>query len=230
MDITLDLETIPTENPAVIEDIAAGIEHPANMSKAETIAKWEQENKPAVVQEAVKKTAFDGTYGSIVVIGYAIDDAEPAALYGPEKDVLGQFFVAVSEAGRSSYASQGGRADAERNMIFVGHNLVGFDLKFLWKRAVINGIKMPAALLKACRAKPWDGIVADTMMMWDQDRDKRISLDRLCKALGIPTSKGDMDGSKAYDAYKAGEIERIAQYCCDDIRATRAVYKRLTFQ
>lgn len=230
MNLVIDLETIPCESPDVIADIATTIKPPGNMKKADTIAAWEASEKQAVVDEAVLKTAFDGTYGRIIVIGYAIDDAEPVALHGPEKDILWQFFATMSEAGKITYQSQGNRPAAEQTLTFIGHNLVGFDLRFLWQRAVINQVKMPVSLLKACRAKPWDGIVADTMTMWHPDRDKRISLDRLCKVLGVPTSKGDMDGSKVYEAWKAGEIERIAEYCRGDIQATRECFKRLTFQ
>lgn len=229
MQVVLDLETIPTESPDVIADIAATIKPPGNMKKADTIAAWEASEKQAVVDEAVLKTAFDGTYGRIIVIGYAVDDAEPVALTGLESVILSQFADNLSKAIKLNYDSQGNRPTGESSVVFIGHNLVGFDLRFLWQRAVINQVQMPYSLLKACRAKPWDGMVADTMTMWHPDRDKRISLDRLCKALGVPTSKGDMDGSKVYEAFKAGEIERIAEYCRGDIQATRECYKRLTF-
>jgi len=227
MIIYLDTETIPTEDPEAIAGIAAGIKPPANYKKAETIASWEAHEKTAVVAEAVLKTAFDGTYGRIIVIGYAVDDAEPIALMGAREDeILAQFFAAISAA--AQYAFQGG--NGERLLTFAGHNLVGFDLRFLWQRAVIHRVKMPGGLLKACKAKPWDSVVADTMQMWHPDRDKRISLEKLCKALGVPTSKNDLDGSKVYEAYKAGEIERIAQYCVGDVAAMRECFKRLTFQ
>jgi len=229
MNIYIDIETIPTEDVAAMAEIAAGIKPPGNIKKADTIAAWEANEKPAAVNEAVRKTSFDGTYGRIIVIGYAIDDAEPVALTGPELSILSQFASDISSAMRLNYESQCDRPTGEACVIFIGHNLVGFDLRFLWQRAVINQIILPAQLLKACKAKPWDAIVADTMMMWNPERERRISLDRLCKALNVPTSKGNMDGSKVYDTFKAGNIERIAQYCRDDIAATRECYKRLIF-
>ena len=107
----------------------------------------------------------------------------------------------------------------------VGHN-VAWDLRFLWQRFVVNGIAPPNWLRVAVKAKPWD--ISDTMTMWNPDRDKRISLDRLCRILGVPTSKGDMDGSKVWDAYRAGEIDRIAAYCRADVEAVRECYRRMT--
>ena len=225
MNIFLDLESIPCEDPATIAEIASGIKQPANYKKTETIAAWEANEKPAAVAEAVLKTAFDGTYGRVIVIGYAVDDGNPIALRGPEKEILAQFFADISAAARYVYQS----GEGERLLVFIGHNLVGFDLRFLWQRAVINRVKMPSSLLKACKARPWDAVVADTMQMWHPDRDRRISLEKLCKALGVATPKTDLDGSKVYEAYKAGELDRIAEYCGGDVVAMRECYKRLTF-
>jgi predicted PolB exonuclease-like 3'-5' exonuclease len=56
---------------------------------------------------------------------------------------------------------------------------------------------------------------------------QRVSLDALCKGMGIPTSKGDMDGSQVYDAWLAGEYDRIAAYNLQDVKATAEVWHRL---
>ena len=86
--------------------------------------------------------------------------------------------------------------------MFVGHNITGFDLPFLKKRSIILGICPPSVIPFA--AKPWDKSVFDTMIQWDGDRDKRISLpDKLCKVLGIESPKGDMDGSKVGEYFRA---------------------------
>jgi 3'-5' exonuclease len=219
--ITLDIETLPSEDPAVRAEIAATITPPGNMTKADTIAAWEAEKKPALVDQAILKTSFDGTYGRILCIGYAIDRADPITAIGDEKDVLTRFMDALLP-----YMPQ---SRLEQSAIFVGHNLAGFDLRFLWQRCVINGIKMPSTLLAACKAKAWDKAIADTMLMWNPERERRISLDKLCKALGVPTSKGDMDGSKVYETFKAGDLDKIVTYCAEDVKATRECYFRMMF-
>jgi predicted PolB exonuclease-like 3'-5' exonuclease len=56
---------------------------------------------------------------------------------------------------------------------------------------------------------------------------KTVSLDTLCRALGVASPKGDMDGSKILDAWLAGEYERIADYNLKDAIAVRDVYHRL---
>jgi hypothetical protein len=218
--LTLDIETIPTDDPEVIAEIAAGITHPKNISKAETIAKWEAEEKPAAVAEAVARTAFDGGAGRIVCIGLAVDDGPAWSLCGPdEHEVLIGAFYDMNHAQR---AYKGGGSES---VVVVGHNVADFDLRFLWQRAVVHGLRLPSCLPRS--PKPWDKTVGDTMVMWNPSREKRVSLDRLCKILGVPTSKGDMDGSKVAEAAAAGEWDKIARYCEADVVATRACYLKM---
>jgi len=223
LNIVLDIETLPSEDEAVRQEIAAGITPPGTMSKAETIAAWEADKKPALVDAAVLKTSFDGAYGRICCIGWAVDDEAPQSIVGSEPVVLEGFVTALTELLKLTF--HGGMT--ERPITFIGHNLTGFDLRFLWQRSVINKVKLPSPLLAAVKAKPWDKNVADTMLMWNPDQSKRISLDRLCKVLGVETSKGDMDGSKVYETFNAGELDKIADYCRRDVQATRECYRRM---
>jgi len=221
MRLTLDIETLPTEDPAIIAEIAEGILPPGNMSKADTIAAWAVDKKPALIDEAVRKTAFDATYGSLCCIGWAFEDEPAQTVMTPalsERDTLQSL---CAEVGR-------GTRQIESRLEIVGHN-VSWDLRFLLQRCIVNAVKPPHILMAAMTAKPWSESIRDTMLMWNPERERRISLDKLCKVLGVPTSKGDMDGSKVYDAYKAGEFDRIATYCKADVEVTRAVFRRLTF-
>ena len=56
----------------------------------------------------------------------------------------------------------------------------------------------------------------------------RIKLDALCKALGIEGKPDDIDGSKVWDFVKAGEHQKVCDYCADDVRKTREIYQRMT--
>lgn len=227
MNLFLDLETLPSESDAVRAAIAETITPPGNMSKAETIAAWTLEKKPALVDEAMLKTSFDAQYGRILCIGWAVDDDEPQSVIGSEDVVLPGFMEALLAAQERPVKS--GAVKPNADVVFIGHNITGFDLRFLFQRCAINSVKPPLSLLTAMRAKPWDKCIQDTMLMWSPERERRISLGRLCKALGVPTSKGDMDGSKVYEEYKAGNIDKISAYCRDDVTATRTCYKRLIF-
>lgn len=217
MKLYLDFETIPTSNPAVIADITANIKPPGTIKKAETIAAWEANDKPAAIVEAIAKTSFDGTYGSICSVAYAFDDGPVVSDCSADEEGL---ITGLYDAIRKG-AKLGG------DLTVIGHNVVGFDLKFLWKRTVILGIR-PAVM--PFKAKPWDSAAAfDTMVQWDSDPTKRISLDALCRALGIPSPKGELDGSQIAAAFAAGRYADIAKYNAGDVEAVRRVYRRMTF-
>lgn len=210
MILTLDAETIPTTDLYFIEEISSKIKPPGNMSKSETIAKWMIEEKPSVLEKAIKDTSFDGGLGSIVCIGWAIDDEEPKTLCGcDEDDILIEFAAEIS----GHYFDK-----------VVGHNITDFDLRFIWQRYVVLGRKKP---LLPWNAKAWDDRIGDTMTMWNPSREKKISLDHLCKVLGIESPKSEMDGSMIADYAKAGRYPEIAKYNKGDIIATRECYKRM---
>lgn len=212
----LDLETVPCDDPAIIAEIASTITPPGNYKKPETIAAWELGEKKRAVEEAVARTSFDGGYGKIICACYAIDD-------GPVQTIQKHY----SEHGIIRRVFEG--VALFPAITFVGHNIT-WDLRMLYQRAVVHGIQPPAVLLKAMRAKPWDDCIADVMTIWNPERDKKISLDKLCKVLGIDSPKGEVNGSMVAQLYRDGEIEKIASYCKADVIAVRECYKRLSFQ
>jgi hypothetical protein len=63
--------------------------------------------------------------------------------------------------------------------------------------------------------------------MWSQDREKRASMDKLCKAFGIE-GKGDFDGSMVAATWPV-DPQKVVDYCCADVERTRALYYRMTF-
>lgn len=109
-----------------------------------------------------------------------------------------------------------------------GHNSREFDLPFIARRMIVNGVAIPE-ILQVFGKKPWMVRFLDTMDMWKfGDYKHYTSLDLLCNVLGVPTSKGDMDGSQVAKVfYKERDIERIVRYCEKDVLATAQVYLRL---
>lgn len=220
MIITLDIETCPCQNPAVREEIRANIKAPAQYKKPESIAQWLEENAEAETEAAWRKTSFDGAHGHIAVIGMAFDDEEPIALYSEdwhadEDEILRQAFQLID------WRLQERPNERPR---FVGHNLVGFDLRFIFQRCVVLGVKPSRHIPFA--AKPWDDMVYDTMLRWNA-RDF-CGLDKICKALGLG-GKGEIDGSQVWNYVRDGRIAEVAEYCRKDVQMTRALYKRMNF-
>lgn len=243
----IDIETIPAQRPDVLEEIRqteaealaaaiAAVKPPGNYKKQETIDEWMATEAPKVkqalidastanVEAAYRKTGLDGSFGQIACASFAYLDAEPVKVCMPAWE--------HPEAERDLLITLADLLDAtipmnmHRVAQVVGHN-VQFDLRFIVQRSIVRGIRPHPILSAAAQAKPWEvERVYDTMIQW-AGVGKTISLDKLCRALGLP-GKGEMDGSKVWDAIKEGRIADVADYCADDVRKVRAVYQRMTF-
>lgn len=214
MKIYLDIETIPTQNSEHQAFVVENLKPPANYKNADTIEKWLEENKA----EAISKTALDGTFGEIAVIGIAINDEPVVTFYREdwqsadrESDLLQRLSDYLREhANKCNTAPQ-----------FIGHNIIKFDDRFIFQRSVINSVK---PYHSASRHNTYD-----TMIEWAGYGNKDyVSLAKLCQVLGIE-AKGEIDGSKVWDYIQAGKISEVAQYCAKDVERVRQVYKRMTF-
>lgn len=226
MNVFLDIETLPTNDPEVIAEFSASITAPAQYKKPESIEQWLVENREAALAEKIAKTSFDGLYGRIACIAWAFDDGQVLSTDATdsETDCLAEFFQSIRDYPAIEY--NGGTAT--QPLTFVGHNIAGFDIPFIKHRAIILGVTPPSSFRMAMSARPWGSEVADTMLMWSQDREKRASMDKLCRAFGIP-GKGEFDGSMVAATWTA-DPKKVISYCTDDVRRTREIYKRLTFQ
>jgi hypothetical protein len=217
----LDIETIPAQTEEAKALIAAGVKPPGNLKKADSIAAWEKDQRAAAIDEAIAKSSFSGAYGHVCCIGWAWDDDEPKSMsWSPaeedghldsEAELLSWFVGAMNEA--PPYI---------RPQI-VGHYVAGFDIRFLWQRAMVLGIRMPIWFPRD--PKPWSQEVFDTMVAWAGARDT-ISMDNLCAALGIPGKDG-VDGSMVAGMFAAGKHDEIAAYCRDDVSRARAVCRKM---
>lgn len=215
MIVFLDIETIPSQSAEYRAKVAAEIKPPAAMKKAETIAEWIANEKENAIDEAIAKTSFDGGRGSIICLGYAINDGKVYTLTGDEKTILEHFYQHLTS-----------ERSIRDEMVFVGHNINAFDFRFLFQRSIINQVNPPYFI--PFNAKSWDERIFDTMTYW-AGFGNRVSLDNLCDILGIK-SDNNHTGADVYPMYQDGKIAEIASYCADDVRITREVYKRLTFK
>jgi predicted PolB exonuclease-like 3'-5' exonuclease len=216
--IGIDIETIPGQSEWIREHIAETIKPPAQMKKQETIDKWILEEKPSAVDDRWRNTSFDGALGHVICIGACLDGEDPVTFYADtvdkEKEILEQLYSWIAD---NTY---------RRTATYYGHNIIGFDLKFLKKRSVILNVR-PQVFIPF-NAKKYSDNPYDTMLKWDDEYQKMVSLETLCKALQIP-GKGEIDGSQIYDLWKSGEHVKIQEYCKGDVKRTRDVYKRMNF-
>ena len=197
----LDIETLPAEE---------GKHETLRTLYAKKCAKAERQSHEAEdFEQYVLNTSFDGAFGRILCIGYAVDDGPTDALVGDEQDMLRLFW------------------DLARNAsLFVGHNLMEFDLPFIYQRSIVLRVR-PSKKLSFARYR--SDQIYDTMKEWSQWGRQQVGLEHLALALGIPTPKEGIDGSQVFAFYQAGRVDEIVQYCKRDVETTRAVYKRMRF-
>ena len=115
-----------------------------------------------------------------------------------------------------------------KDIRFCGHNIKEFDIPFLCRRMVINGVPLPDSL-QVSGKKPWEVAHLDTMDMWKfGDHKNFTSLSLLATVLGIPSPKSDIDGSQVAGVYWIDkDLPRIGRYCLQDVLTSAKVYLRL---
>lgn len=111
---------------------------------------------------------------------------------------------------------------------FCAHNGKEFDYPYLCRRMLINGLALPSALNLSGK-KAWEIQHLDTMELWKfGDYKHYTSLDLLAAIFNVPSSKFDMDGSHVNEAYyKENALEKIAQYCRNDVVVLAQLFLKL---
>ena len=162
------------------------------------------------------KTGLEGTLGRICCIAHIKEEngrVTRDVLSGDEKDMLTKFWQVAAGVQQ-----------------FIGHNIWGFDLPFIYQRSIILKVKTRTDISFArYRNTP----IYDTMCewaLWDFSELKRHKLDTLAKVMGLPTSKDLMDGSEVWQYFQDGRIKEICDYCMKDVVLVRQVYQRMTFE
>jgi DNA polymerase elongation subunit (family B) len=162
--------------------------------------------------ELIKKLSLSAATAKILCLCYAAEppsDAPVEAIQGEEPEIIRAFWKLAVDCN-----------------LFVGHNILDFDLRFIYQRSIIHRIK-PSRDLPFARFR--NAPIYDTMQEWSKWGREHVGLDALAKALGIASSKESLDGSKVYPYYRAGKIDEIIAYCRRDVDCVRQVYRRLTF-
>ncbi len=109
-----------------------------------------------------------------------------------------------------------------------GHNIKEFDIPYICRRMVVNGLPLPK-LLDLEGKKPWETKhLLDTLELWKfGDRKSFTSLKLLAAVLDFPSPKDDIDGSQVGRVYwQENGLERIAHYCEKDVLATAQLFLR----
>jgi len=172
--------------------------------------------------------------GRIVAIGVInIEDGRSCALY----EVPGQTDLRIEKAGMRTYISGTERQILqkfweffENDSRFISFNGRQFDGPFLMIRSAVNNV-IPKRDLVGYRYgfhPNCDLREALNFFGTVNARQFKFNLDLACKAFGVETSKGEgLDGRSVETWYRVGRHREIAEYCLDDVRATKELYEKI---
>ena len=139
------------------------------------------------------------------------------SFYGhDEKSLLLDFLQTVSKMESGNY-----------RWSFTGHNIREFDIPFICRRMLVNGLTIPP-FLDFQNMKPWETNIVDTFQYWRfGDYKQYTSLKLLAATLNVPSPKDDIDGSMVADVYyREKNLERIVTYCQKDVVTTGNIVLR----
>lgn len=119
-----------------------------------------------------------------------------------------------------------------KNTFLLGHAIKGFDMPFIFRRCLINGVE-PNHLFDIGDIKPWDLTAKDTMELWKSGAFYSASLIAISTAFGLPSPKNDINGSEVSDVYWADTklgLERVVKYCMKDVLTLINVFRKCRFE
>ncbi len=210
----IDIETVPQQNS--FEELDEAFQ---NLWDKKSKFFRSSDDTPA---DAYLKAGIYSEFGKIICIsaGFIIDKEERffriKSFYGDdEKQLLSEFIEVLESWGN------------DKNHQICGHNIKEFDIPYIARRILINGLPLPK-IINVAGLKPWEVKFIDTLELWKfGDYKNYTSLELLTKIFNIPTPKDDIDGSQvAYVYYEEKDLERIVNYCEKDVLATAQLFLR----
>jgi len=216
MKVFIDIETCATSREDVRSLVAGEVRPPSNYKKQESIDAWFQTEGAKAREEAINKTALNGLWGEVIAIGLAIDDGKITVHYRrpdePEAELL-RHFAGMIELRPSVHVSP----------TWIGHNIESFDLRFLWQRCVINGVRPPNMPLERHSRHRYD-----TMLEWG-GYGNRVSQKDLELAFNLHRSDPLLfGGADVAQALAEGRVTDVIAHCAEDVRLVREIYRRMT--
>ncbi|MFB3813098.1 MAG: ribonuclease H-like domain-containing protein [Terriglobales bacterium] len=165
------------------------------------------------LDQANPEGALSALTGRVVCIGLLIDDGQTVlehSLIDSDELALLRSFWALVRPGD----------------LFVGFNILDFDLPFIRQRCWINSVR-PSRRVDLRRYYSADCL--DLMQTWcNWHASKYPKLDTLASVLGCGKKNGR--GDEVGKWWAAGQLDRIAEYCRNDVRITCKLFHRMMFQ
>jgi hypothetical protein len=178
------------------------------------------------VADCMDKAPLDATIGCVKAIGYLDTDTGQTTIgcvttdqpLASDEKLIHCTVVSESVLLRGFWELVG-----RQKSPWVGHNIHGFDLPFLMRRSYLLGIDVPRQTL--IRGRYFHERFVDTMVLWWCGGRDYVSLDRICKALGIPGKGDECSGKDFHRMFDAGGDDRVKAlaYLAHDLEMTLGV-------
>ena len=217
--IFFDIETVP--GTANFEDLSERMQ--GHWDRKSGYFRKEGETAEDVYQRA----GIYAEFGKIVCIS-----AGHVSMKGGERTFRLKSYYGTDEAALlGDFADMLNKFAATGEKFLCGHNSSEFDVPYVARRMLVNGIPLPD-IINIAGKKPWEVKHLDTMNLWKfGDYKHYTSLDLLTAIFEIPTPKDDIDGSQVASVYyEENDVTRIAKYCEKDVLAVVQLYLRMQNQ
>lgn len=226
--LALDIETVAGRPEDIERWLRDHFQPPANMKTPEAIGKrWlefreEKREKAAILDQA-----------EVIVVSTHTPE-ETRVLHCLREEALrehpeGLGWIEGFDSRRSMLLALRFGLDqiVAPETVLVGHNVRAFDLVKLRWSFLAERLRLPLALAA-------DQPVFDTMREYGRrfsmvDRPF-VSLDTLLKDFGLPSHKGEIDGSMIGRLVEEGRFDEIVTYALRDARIEAELYLRMTGQ
>ncbi len=186
---------------------------------------------------------------------YPLSEEEIAAFYNEKAAIFAEFsrvicismgILSQSVPGRWELRIQSLSGKAEKDLLkdyldllngyyfdryrhrLCGHNIREFDVPFLCRRYLANGLPLPR-IIQVMGQKSWQiGHFYDTLEMWKfGDYKHYTSLDLLCAVFGIPSPKRTLSGDQVNAFFWQNRLSDIVHYCEADLEATVKLFLKI---
>ena len=163
-------------------------------------------------QSWLDESALRAERGRILCIGAMKPGGNQVVISEGDEDAILRRFITTVEAYKGA--------------TFCGFNIMGFDLPFIRRRCIINGIPFPF-YNRSDKWKPWMFKTYDPMIDWQCGDYKApyIGLVTLAKALGIP-AEDDGIGAKFGETWRTNKPAALA-HCVRDVELCAKVCERM---
>lgn len=213
--LVLDIETIPLQASLAAPFDRSTVTAPANYKDPAKIAEYIDKLEAEFVQVRVKTCSLNPRLGRVLSLAYSFGD-EVKCLYAETEDKEADLLWAFWDLCKDPQASQ-----------LVTWN-GAFDLRWLIIRSIANGVEPSVATtgwFKRYTFFPHCDVKAFLLQEWGS-RVAGEGMDEWATFCGLQ-GKGDLDGSKVYAAFLAGQHDKIREYNMSDVTTTLALYQRI---